>query len=58
MKEVDSYRRLSKSASTGRIDGVTAGVMACGVSDIKSKKQEKSAYEGLSLEEVRSYLDI
>ena len=44
VKEVDDYRRLSKNLSTGRIDGATAGVMACGVADNKVT-QEKSFWE-------------
>lgn len=44
VKEVDDYRRLSKSLSTGRIDGATAGVMACGVAEV-NKIPERSAYE-------------
>jgi len=44
VKDVDDYRRLSKSLSTGRIDGATAGVMACGVADNKVI-QEKSFWE-------------
>ena len=43
VKEVDDYRRLSKTLSTGRIDGAVAAVMACGVADINSG-QEESCY--------------
>ena len=44
VKEVDDYRRLSKTLSTGRIDGAVAAVMACGVADANAY-QFKSGYE-------------
>lgn len=44
VKEVDDYRRLSKQKSTGRIDGIVAAVMACGVADVKAA-DNKSIYE-------------
>jgi phage terminase large subunit-like protein len=40
VKEVDDYRRLSKSLSTGRIDGAVSSVMACGVADVNKEPQE------------------
>jgi len=40
VKEVDDYRRLSKSLSTGRIDGAVSSAMACGVADVNMVPQE------------------
>lgn len=44
--EVDNYRKLSKQKSNGRIDGVTASVMACGVCDLNE--------EGMSVYDERA----
>lgn|GEM_PF-2323555 len=44
------YRKMSKRKSIGRIDGIVASVMACGIlEDI----QTRSAYDGLTAEQIK-----
>jgi len=43
------YRKMSKKKSVGRIDGITASVMACGVLE---DTHVKSVYMGMSKEEI------
>jgi phage terminase large subunit-like protein len=49
VKEIDHYRRISKTTSTGRVDGAITAVMACGVAAVQ---QVGSVYDGLSKEEI------
>lgn len=58
VKEVDNYRRLSKNMSTGRIDGAVAGVMASGVADASTALPTKSAYDGMSVDQIRELLSF
>jgi phage terminase large subunit-like protein len=44
-----NYRRVTKRKSIGRVDGVVAAIMACGVTE---EAHEKSAYDGLSKEDI------
>jgi phage terminase large subunit-like protein len=50
-KDPDENRKVSKSKSIGRVDGIVAAVMACGVID--DVESPGSAYEGKSAEEIR-----
>jgi len=50
IEDEDKNRKISKKKSTGRVDGIVASVMAAGVAD--EKATEKSAYDGLSEEEI------
>jgi len=43
------YRKMSKKKSVGRIDGITASVMACGVLE---DTHVKSVYEGMTEEQI------
>ena len=43
------YRKMSKKKSVGRIDGITASVMACGILE---DSHVKSVYEGMSKEQI------
>ena len=38
----DGYRKISKQKSTGRVDGIVAAVMACGILE---ESAEKNIYE-------------
>jgi phage terminase large subunit-like protein len=42
VNELDDYRFLSKRLSTGRIDGVVAATIACGLIDAKGAPQEST----------------
>ena len=57
VKEVDDYRRLSKQKSTGRIDGIVAAVMACGVADVKAA-DNKSVYDGMTADEMKNRMAL
>lgn len=43
------YRKMSKKKSVGRIDGIVASVMACGILE---DTQVKSVYEGMTKDEI------
>jgi phage terminase large subunit-like protein len=49
------YRKMSKRKSIGRIDGIVASVMACGIIE---DKQIKSIYNNLSKEQILERLTI
>jgi phage terminase large subunit-like protein len=49
------YRRYSKRHSIGRIDGIQATAMACGILE---DSQEKSSYDGLSVEQIRARMAL
>lgn len=55
-EDEDGYRKVSKRKSTGRVDGVTAMVMACGILD--DGPIQKSAWEGKSKEEMLAMLSL
>jgi len=44
-------KKYDKSRSTGRIDGIIATVMACGI--LEENSEQKSVYEGMSAEEIK-----
>jgi phage terminase large subunit-like protein len=48
----DSYRKVMKNKSTGKVDGLVATIMACGIID--DGPPQRSAYEGKSLLEIRA----
>ncbi|MFA6100433.1 MAG: terminase TerL endonuclease subunit [Patescibacteria group bacterium] len=50
-EDEDKNRKISKKRSTGRVDGIVAAVMACGVADEKDAGG-KSVYDGLTKEEM------
>lgn len=51
----NGYRRITKNKSTGRVDGMVATVMACGILEDIS---EKSIYAGLSVEEIKARMIV
>ena len=52
----DGYRKVSKLKSTGRVDGLTATVMACGILD--DGAPVRSAYDGLTAEQIRERMAL
>jgi phage terminase large subunit-like protein len=49
----DGFRKVSKKKSSGRVDGTTSTVMACGILD---DTQKKSIYDGKTKEEIDKML--
>ena len=49
VQDAAENRKYDKSRSVGRIDGVIAAVMACGILE---EAEERSAYEGMSVEQI------
>lgn len=45
------YRKMSKKKSVGRIDGITATVMACGILE---ETEQRSVFESMTLDEMKS----
>ncbi len=52
----DGYRKVSKLKSTGRVDGLTATVMACGILD--DGAPVTSIYDGKTVEEIKEMIAI
>lgn len=48
-EDEDGYRKISKQKSSGRVDGVVAAVMACGILE---DTRESSVYTGLTETEI------
>lgn len=46
----NNYRKVSKQKSTGRVDGIVAAVMACGILE---EGPVESAYKGMTSEEIK-----
>ena len=49
----NGYRKVSKRKSSGRVDGITSTVMACGILD---DTQKKSVYDGKTKAEIAKML--
>ncbi len=52
----DGYRKVSKLKSTGRVDGLTATVMACGILD--DGAPITSIYDGKTAEEIKEMMTL
>jgi phage terminase large subunit-like protein len=50
VQDAAENKKYDKSRSTGRIDGIVAAAMACGILE---EMEEKSIYEGMDPEEIR-----
>jgi phage terminase large subunit-like protein len=48
----DGYRKVMKNKSTGKVDGLVAMVMACGVVD--DGPPQRSFYENMTLDQIRA----
>jgi phage terminase large subunit-like protein len=51
VEDAAENKKYDKSRSIGRIDGIIAAVMACGILE---EGEEKSVYEGMTAEEIKS----
>ena len=51
----NEYRRISKKKSTGRVDGIVATVMACGIIE---DTMVKSVYENMSVKDIKSRMSM
>lgn len=49
-------KKYDKSRSIGRIDGIIATVMACGI--LEEAKENQSAYEGMTVEQIKQRMTL
>lgn len=51
VEDAAENKKYDKSRSIGRIDGIVAAVMACGILE---EMEEKSVYEGMTVDEIKN----